>query len=183
MKKSLLALALLSSTLSSSVVANELTEQEQVWITTDADALDLITKHGATVYSDFFGARPAVVAKISPDQLATLSSHMHHEKHRCGGYMVHPDKASALKAATMPTTLKTFNKPMISHHETVEALINQVEPTNLVKTIEGMTSFTNRFYTTVTGVEASDWLLARWSQEIEGVSYASAEQIDRKSVV
>lgn len=180
MKKSLLALALLSSTLSSSVVANELTEQEQVWITTDADALDLITKHGATVYSDFFGARPAVVAKISPDQLATLSSHMHHEKHRCGGYMVHPDKASALKAATMPTTLKTFNKPMISHHETVEALINQVEPTNLVKTIEGMTSFTNRFYTTATGVEASDWLLARWNQEIEGVSYASAEQISHR---
>ncbi|WP_394156971.1 M28 family metallopeptidase [Vibrio campbellii] len=173
MKKSLLAMALLSGT----VAASESPLQEEVWITTDADAQHLAIQHGAVVYSDFFGARPAIVAKIPRDKLATLSSHMHHDKHRCGGYMVHPDKASAMKAAAMPTTIKTFNKPTISHHEKVETLINQVEPTNLVKTIEDMTSFTNRFYTTPTGIEASNWLLERWIKEIEGVSYASAVQI------
>ncbi|NIY90585.1 aminopeptidase, partial [Vibrio campbellii] len=99
MKKSLLAMALLSGT----VAASESPLQEEVWITTDADAQHLAIQHGAVVYSDFFGARPAIVAKIPRDKLATLSSHMHHDKHRCGGYMVHPDKASAMKAAAMPT--------------------------------------------------------------------------------
>ncbi|WP_210444281.1 M20/M25/M40 family metallo-hydrolase, partial [Vibrio crassostreae] len=40
-----------------------------------------------------------------------------------------------------------------------------------------LTNFTNRFYTTSTGVAASDWLLERWESEIKDVPYASARQI------
>lgn len=176
-KHTLLALTLLSSV---SVYASQtflpLTENE-VWITTDADAQHLITLHGATVLSGFTDSKHSVVAKVNQQQLAALSSHMHDEKHRCGGYMVHPDKASALKASLMPLTLSSFEKPIVSHKETVNDLIAQIEPNNIVSTIEELTRFTNRFYTTSTGVEASNWLLERWQSEIENVPYASAQQI------
>lgn len=176
-KQTLLALTLLSS---ASVYASQTflpLTKEEVWITTDADAQHLITQHGATVLSGFTESKHSVIAKINQKQLAALSSHMHDEKHRCGGYMVHQDKASALKAASMPLKLSVFNKPVISHKATVEELIAQVEPNNMVSTIENLTNFTNRFYTTSTGVAASDWLLARWQSEIDNVPYASVQQI------
>ncbi|WP_391087559.1 M20/M25/M40 family metallo-hydrolase [Vibrio sp. NH-UV-68] len=176
-KKSFLALALLSSASVYALQDIAPLTQGEVWITTDADAQHLITQHGATVYPSFSGGVSSVVAKINQQQLAALSSHMHQEKHRCGGYMVHPDKTSALKASLMPLTLSTFEKPIVNHKETVDDLIAQVEPNNIVSTIEDLTRFTNRFYTTSSGVAASDWLLARWQTEIENVPYATAQQI------
>ncbi|WP_341660047.1 M20/M25/M40 family metallo-hydrolase [Vibrio sp.] len=157
-------------------------KEREVWITTDADAKHLIVEHGATILTSFahkgFAAYPnAVVAKIDQGQLAVLSSHMHQEKHRCGGYMVHDNEESALRAAAMPLSISVFEKPIISHHETVESLIDQVEPNNIVNIIEHLTSFTNRFYTTTTGVAASDWLFQRWSEEIKDIPFASVRQI------
>ena len=182
MKKTLLAIALISSTSAFASVDNNTLKDGEVWITTDADAQELISQHGATVLKSFshkgFAAYPnAVVAKVKESQLAAVSSHIHKEKHRCGGYMVHADKESAIKAASMPLSMSDFEKPVISHNETVESLISQVEPNNLVTTIENLTSFTNRFYTTSTGIAASDWLFERWSEEIKDVSFASARQI------
>ncbi|MDN3612341.1 M28 family metallopeptidase [Vibrio ostreicida] len=177
MKISFLALALFGSTSAFAATSSIDVKGEDVWITTDADAQHLITQHGATILGGFAASPNAVVAKINDKQLAALSSHMHDEKHRCGGYMVHPDKATAMKAAAMPLSLSSFEKPVISHPETVNSLIAQVEPNNMVTTIENLTSFTNRFYTTSTGIAASDWLYDRWSEEIKDVSYASARQI------
>lgn len=177
MKKTLLALALFGSASAFAASDANVLKDGEVWITTDADAQHLITQHGAAVFSGFAANPNAVVAKINEKQLAALSSHMHEAKHRCGGYMVHADKASAMKAAGMPLSMSTFEKPVISHHDTVESLIAQVEPNNMVTTIENLTSFTNRFYTTSTGIAASDWLLERWQEEIKDVPYASAQQI------
>ncbi|NOH72237.1 M20/M25/M40 family metallo-hydrolase [Vibrio pectenicida] len=182
MKKTLITLALFGHM--SAFAASDSTElkEGEVWITTDADAKHLITQHGADILTSFshkgFAAYPnTLVAKIHQNQLASLSSHMHQEKHRCGGYMVHEDQENALRAAAMPLSVSLFEKPEISHHETVESLIAQVEPNNILTTIENLTSFTNRFYTTSTGIAASDWLFERWSEEIKEVSFASARQI------
>ena len=150
MKKTLLAIALISSTSVFASMDNSILKEGEVWITTDADAKELITQHGATVLKSFahkgFAAYPnAVVAKVKESQLAAVSSHMHKDKHRCGGYMVHADKESAIKAASMPLSMSDFEKPVISHNDTVESLIAQVEPNNLVETIENLMSFTNVF--------------------------------------
>ncbi|EDK31169.1 aminopeptidase [Vibrionales bacterium SWAT-3] len=176
-QKSILAVALFGSATAYASLGITPPENSEVWITTDADAQHLIVEHGATVYPAVNGNKLSVVAKINAKQLAALSSHMHEETHRCGGYMVHEDKASALKASAMPLTMSTFKKPVISHQDTVNDLLAQVEPSNMVTTIENLTNFTNRFYTTSTGVAASDWLLERWKKEIKDVPYASARQI------
>ncbi|WP_227739639.1 M28 family metallopeptidase [Vibrio sagamiensis] len=169
-------MALIGSMMSPVLFANTV-GNESVWITTDADALHLITEHGAEVYKPFSGKTQSIVAKIEMKQLAALSSHMHHDKHRCGGYMVHENKAIALKAASMPISRQDYQKPTISHQEKVRELIAQIEPNNMVETIENLSNFTNRFYTTSTGIEASDWLLERWQQEIEGIGFGSARQV------
>ena len=176
-KKSILAFAIFGSVSAYASLGITPPEGSEVWITTDADAQHLVTQHGATVYSGLVANKNSIVAKINEKQLAKLSSHMHEETHRCGGYMVHEDQASALKAAAMPLTMSTFEKPVISHQDTVNDLLAQVEPNNMVTTIENLTTFTNRFYTTSTGIAASDWLLERWEAEIKDVPYASARQI------
>ncbi len=176
MKKTLLALALLGTTSAYASLGIPTSTKDDVWITTDADASHLIAQHGATVFPGISN-KNAVVAKINPKQLAALSSHMHQAKNRCGGYMVHESKSAALKASSMSKVISTFEKPVISHQDTVNPLISQVEPQNIVSTIESLMGFTNRFYTTSTGIAASDWLLSYWQEKIEGVSYASARQI------
>lgn len=112
MNKTLIALGLLGYMSVSSAGSTDLKEKE-VWITTDADAKHLIVEHGATILTSFahkgFAAYPnAVVAKIDQGQLAALSSHMHKDKHRCGGYMVHDNEESALRAAAMPLSISVF---------------------------------------------------------------------------
>ncbi|AUI87972.1 aminopeptidase [Vibrio azureus] len=179
MKRSLLALALsgaFSVTAGSNVVENDNT----LWITTDADAQHLISKHGAKIFTSVINNRRSVVAKLDADQLASLTSHMHHEKNRCGGYMVHSSLEEAKLAAEMPFTRQEFEKPTISHQDIVTPLIAMIEPNHIVDTIEILSNFTNRFYTTTTGIEGSNWLLERWQQEIEGVDYASARQISHQ---
>ncbi len=127
MKKTLLAIALISSTSAFASMNRNTLGGGEVWITTDADAQDLITQHGATVLKNkSFAAYPnAAVAKVKESQLAAVSSHMHKDKHRCGGYMVHADKESAIKAASIPLSMSDFEKPVISHNDTVESLIAQ----------------------------------------------------------
>lgn len=99
-QKSMLALAVLGGSLAlinstSAYASLGITPpaNEEVWITTDADAQHIMTQHGATVYTSVTGNKHSIVAKINQKELAKLSSHMHEETHRCGGYMVHEDKA------------------------------------------------------------------------------------------
>ena len=52
----------------------------------------------------------------------------------------------------------------IDNAQTVQSLISAQSPINLQSTVNSLTSFNNRYYTSQTGVDASQWLQSYWQQ-------------------
>ena len=106
-----------------------------------------------------------IVARVDERQLSTLSRLMHDNHRRCGGYMVHDSFASALHAARASQLTASFEIPPLEQAALVTPALAALNQSNIQQTIDTLSNnFTNRFYTTSHGVNASDWLRAHWQQ-------------------
>ncbi|WP_287231403.1 MULTISPECIES: M28 family metallopeptidase [Vibrio] len=179
---------LLAMTLSTVVI--QVHAEDKVWISIGADASKTVAKSGAQAVlpHSLASSGEVWVGQVDETELAELSHNMHEEHHRCGGYMVHASAQSAMAASAMPLVLNTFSAPAISQQATVNAWLPQVNPAQITGTINSLTSFNNRFYTTTSGAQASDWIANEWRSLVSGISNASVEQVshagyNQKSVI
>lgn len=58
----------------------------------------------------------------------------------------------------------------------VNALLPQMQDSNIAQTIVDLSAFTNRYYTSTSGVNASNWIKTRWQQMAAGRSDITVEQ-------
>lgn len=182
--KTLLAMVLAGS------VAHAYAEEEKVWISIGSDAVQTVTRSGAMpiLPNTLASSSEVWVGQVDSSQLAALSHDMHEEHHRCGGYMVHTSAQSAMAASVIPQTLASFAIPDISQQATVNAWLPQVDASQITTVISSLASFNNRFYTTTSGAQASDWIASQWRSLSSGLPGANVEQIahsgyNQKSVV
>ncbi|NAX21637.1 M28 family metallopeptidase [Vibrio sp. V39_P1S14PM300] len=164
--------------------------EDKVWISIGADANQTVMKSGAeSILPNSVASSGQVwVGQVDVAQLAELSHNMHEEHNRCGGYMVHPSAQSAMAASAMPATLASFVMPPITQQATVTAWLPQVDASQITGTISSLESFTNRFYTTTSGAQASDWIASEWQALSASLPNASVKQVshsgyNQKSVV
>ncbi|MDN3610382.1 M28 family metallopeptidase [Vibrio ostreicida] len=164
--------------------------EDKVWISIGSDAAKTVAKSEAQAVlpHSIASSGDVWVGQVDTNQLAGLSHNMHEEHHRCGGYMVHGSVQSAMAASAMPLTLSTFSMPDISQQATVNAWLPQVNPAEITGTIGSLTSFNNRFYTTTSGAQASDWIANRWRALTSGLPNVNVEQFshsgyNQKSVI
>ena len=182
-KNTLLALSLFS-------VCTPLYAQDKVWISMGADASHTVNKSGGNPILPESLARSSDVwvGQVEVERLAELSHNMHEEHHRCGGYMVHPSPQSAMAASAMPKSLATFTPTQPSQQFLVNAWLPLVSASQLTGTIRSLMGFNNRFYTTTSGAQASDWIANEWRSLTSGMSNSQVEQMshrgyNQKSVV
>ncbi|MDO6705490.1 M28 family metallopeptidase [Photobacterium sp. 1_MG-2023] len=190
MKNTTTALALIISAVCSQAYANE---EQKVWISIGSDATHTLksvmqSNARSVLPESLASAGQAWVGQVNYKQLAELSHHMHEDHHRCGGYMVHNSAESAIAASTMPQSLAAFPIPDISQQDTVNAWLPQISSSAITGTITSLTSFINRFYTTTSGAQASDWLANEWRSLTASLPNASVQQVshygyNQKSVV
>ncbi|KLN66292.1 M28 family metallopeptidase [Vibrio sp. VPAP30] len=164
--------------------------EDKVWISIGADAAGTVAKSNAEsiLPHSIASSGDVWVGQVETEQLAELSHNMHEEHHRCGGYMVHASAQSAMAASTMPQSIAQFALPQPSQQSTVNAWLPLVSATQLTDTIRSLTSFNNRFYTTTSGAQASDWIANEWRSLSSVMSKVNVEQIshsgyNQKSVV
>ncbi|WP_235869871.1 M20/M25/M40 family metallo-hydrolase [Veronia nyctiphanis] len=138
------------------------------------DAVHTATGQGVTLFGNHAG-KTAVVGQVSPVDIANLTQAMHDNHHRCGGYMVHANREEALAASLMPVTQSAFLIPQITQQEKVTSLLPYLSPERIAADISALTGFTNRFYTTPTGIEAPHWIKKHWQNIVSDVSYANVE--------
>lgn len=181
--KTLLAMALMSAY--SNVYA-----EDKVWISIGADAAQTVSKSGAqsVLPQSLASSGDVWVGEVNVEELAQLSHNMHEEHHRCGGYMVHASAQSAMAASVMPQSLSQFSIPKLTQQTTLNTWLPYVSASQLTNTIRSLTSFNNRFYTTTSGAQASDWIANEWRSLSSGMAQANVEQIvhtgyNQKSVV
>lgn len=179
---------------------------DKVWISLGDAALAQLKKHApasvavASMASAQSGSDNAAksetihLIEVDEDLLGALSGAIHEELKRCGGYMYHPSKQAGL--ANLQAHGIVANKPskvsrpsyVIDEQTTVAPLLAQMQSSNIGQTILDLSAFTNRYYKTSGGVNASNWLKARWSNLAGGRSDVTVEQFNhpgwaQKSVI
>jgi leucyl aminopeptidase len=157
-------------------------DQQQYWITLGQDALPDLQKVGAKEFMTTSvvnqNSSEIAIAQINEGQLSTLSRLMHKNHNRCGGYIVHTSLQSALVEQQQSVVPSLFTASAFSEATTVNALLPNLAATNIVDTINYLsTNFNNRYYTTSGGTAASNGLRARWEGIVNGVSWANVTQV------
>jgi leucyl aminopeptidase len=171
------ALGVLLPLLTASTLA--IAEEKKLWITIGSDAQYQATQVGAQLapalqYSEI-DQLPVLIYQANETQLQHLTHVMHEQKHRCGGYIVHSSYQEAVDALQGPKQKLAFNAPPIQHSGKVNALLPQIEAGKIKTTIQSLSGFTNRYYTSSTGKQAADWLASHWGQLASPQAWASVE--------
>ncbi|MCP3161414.1 M20/M25/M40 family metallo-hydrolase [Myxococcus qinghaiensis] len=143
--------------------------EREVWITLGADALSEVNAAfivaGAKVPS-LAGQKGDVVAlKLPESEIDRVSRVMHDKLNRCGGFVYHDTEAEALAAVAgggqthlspLAVTYTLDNGPVVN-----TLLASMAEP-NILANITHLSSYTTRYYTSTTGVQAANWLKTLW---------------------
>jgi leucyl aminopeptidase len=99
------------------------------------------------------------VVELHESQLDALAQR-EHEQGRCGGFMVHDNLADAL--GDLHVAKENPFEYTLDRAPVVAAIVPQVDKQKIATTIRELSSFPNRYYQAKTGVEAAQWLQARW---------------------
>jgi leucyl aminopeptidase len=166
---------------------------EKVWISLGDAALMQLQKHSKaalpvasikSAQSTGDDAKGETIHLVEVDEalLGALSASVHEELKRCGGYMYHPSKqvgmANLQAHASVASRLSRVTRPnyVIDEQTRLTPLLAQMQASNIGQTIVDLSAFTNRFYKTAGGVNASNWLKARWTTLAGGRSDVTVEQ-------
>jgi leucyl aminopeptidase len=155
-------------------------DSSQVWISLAEDAVDLIEKqHAKTIEFEIIKRYPLssdasnsiskddtiVVAKVLSSQLPLISALMHDEFNRCGGFVFHSSENLAKEYVSQLQTVssKAQIEYSIDNGQTVDELMAQLNGSEMIATVNSLSSYNNRFYTTQEGTDISVWLRDEWT--------------------
>jgi leucyl aminopeptidase len=187
MKSRLLKLCLVSSVcLSIAAVAGSSTKRK-AWITIGDAAFQqvkMIAPDAVSIDSRQMGVAGASekVHAIVVDEarLAAVSAAIHQRMGQCGGFMHHASEAEARTALDRRRFAMPVRAYGIRQRELVEPMLAKMQEKNIESTIVTLSTFTNRYYTSPTGIEASNWLLSTWRALAAGREDISVAQLAHK---
>jgi leucyl aminopeptidase len=150
-------------------------EDREQWITLGEDALrpvqEAFGQVGFAQPTDVKVKDGVVLMKVRESQLSHLSKVMHEKFNRCSGYIAHDSEQEAL-AALSPAPSSQLQSNLVTYTldnaATVNALMSEVQELNIRNTITHLSSYTTRYYTSTTGVEAANWIKSTWANLANG---------------
>lgn len=182
MRKSLIATSLMLAFSAQAQFQQATQTEDKLWVSIGSDAQAELMEVGAKLpfsQASAFNSdsNEPIVAQLTPSQMASLSKLMHDKHHRCGGYIVHSSLTSALQASEM-NTITAFTAPALVQQTLVNQLLPLMQASNIETTITHLsTNYTNRYYTTTGGTNASNWIKSHWESLTAGKSWASVNQV------
>ena len=155
-------------------------------------APQVISKEHKTIVSNK-AAEKVHLVEVDDEQMLKLSEAIHHELKRCGGFMFHTSETEgkrALAKQAEPMAAAALARPayLIDNQTVVAPVLAQMGAGSIGVTINDLSSFVNRFYTTTGGTDASNWLKAKWEGMAAGRSDITVTQFghsgyNQKSVI
>jgi leucyl aminopeptidase len=161
---------------------NQLNSDKKVWISIGNDAVSMINKSYSnqftlsniqpkqSVLSTFSTQEVTAhshainIVSISESQLNNLSEFMHENFKRCGGYIYHGSLLAAQQyTANIALTPQVSVNYTIDNPDGVNLLLNQLSSANLTSTVNTLSNYNNRYYTSSTGENAANWLKNHWA--------------------
>jgi leucyl aminopeptidase len=121
------------------------------------------------------------VVEVDEQTLPWLSMAVHAQLHRCGGFVRHDSMAEALavlhRLQTPTPVAPAAPGYAIDNPDTVTPLLAQMQSSRILATMQSLSDFRNRFYTSSQGVAASNWLFGQWKQIAAGRSDVKVSQV------
>ncbi len=159
------------------------TNDKKVWVSIGSDAYSLINQKYTSKFSltqpTLHNASHGGVAvvQIPESQIDALSEFMHDKFNRCGGFVFHESFNEAQSYAAIPAQLtpSVLIDYTIDNSDGVNALFNKLSSSNLSSTVNTLSNYHNRYYTSQTGVDASNWIKNKWANISSGRSDISVE--------
>jgi leucyl aminopeptidase len=109
-------------------------------------------------------------------ELPVIAGAIHQRLRQCGGYMYHATEAEARAALRRQRIEPPPRAYAIDNRALVEPVLAQMQEKNIEATIIALSGFTNRYYTTQSGVDASNWLMQQWASMSSGRPDISVRQ-------
>jgi leucyl aminopeptidase len=148
-------------------------DREQ-WITigadTEAPVLEALRGAGWVQPSTLARKNGVVALKVRESHLPVIGKLMHDKYNRCAGFMGHDSQADAMKAleATPPAPVQQLVDYTIDNAATVNALMAEMAEPNIRDTINNLSNFFTRYYTSTTGVDGANWIRNTWANLAAG---------------
>lgn len=118
---------------------------------------------------------------VNEVQLAQVAGTIHRRMGQCGGFMYHASEAEARAALESPHLESPGRSYAINNRDLLEPLLAKMQEKNIESTILALSAFVNRYYTSPSGVDASNWLLAQWRGLAAGREDISVTQVAHKA--
>ena len=188
MKPGFLTFCLLSAVCVSVAAHANQSVKRRAWITIGDAAYRQIASISPTIVSvesrdlGVAGSSEKVHAvAMDEGQLAQVTEAIHRRMGQCGGFMFHASEAEARAALKNPRLVSPGRSYAINNRDLLEPLLAKMQEKNIESTILSLSAFVNRYYTSPSGVDASNWLLAKWGEFAAGRTDISVTQVVHKA--
>lgn len=101
---------------------------------------------------------------LDDSKIAGIAGAIHQRLGRCGGFMYHASEAEACAALEVRRSAVPVPVYAIDQREVLEPILASMQEKQIEATILALSGFTNRYYTSPSGVEAANWLLSAWRE-------------------
>jgi leucyl aminopeptidase len=139
------------------------------WLTVDNQVLAKIRPKLNKSVQTLFSAQGASVIKLTPTEVEQLSEVIHHELHRCGGFIAHESFEEAQNALSYQGDMyfaksAIFADYSIDQASLVKPMVEQVEEPTIRSMIERLSAFNTRYYKSETGIKSSEFIRDTWME-------------------
>jgi len=175
-------LGLVALTLSAATMASPGSQ----WLTVDNQILAKIRPNLNKSVQTVFTGEGASVVKLSAQEIEKLSHVIHHDLHRCGGFIQHSSQAEAIEAITSQGEMH-FAKRAIFADYTIDQqgvaapMVSQVAEKTIRDMILKLSDFNTRFYKSETGVKSSEFIRDTWASLAKKRNDVKVELYNHKS--
>ncbi len=141
---------------------------EAKWVTVDSKILSQIRPKLNKSAQPLFSSEGASVVKLTPREIEHLSHVIHHDLHRCGGFIQHDSFKEASEALTSQGEMHfakraIFTDYSINQQSVASPMVDQVSEKSLREMILKLSSFHTRYYKSETGVQSSQFIRDTWA--------------------
>jgi leucyl aminopeptidase len=139
------------------------------WLTVDNQVLSKIRPKLNKSVQTIFSAEGASVVKLTQSEVEELSTLIHHELHRCGGFMAHETQEEAINALTSQGDIHFAKRAIFSDYSIdqaslVKPMVAQVAEKSIRDMIIELSNFKTRYYKSDTGVQSSQFIRDSWAK-------------------
>ncbi|MCE9667118.1 M20/M25/M40 family metallo-hydrolase [Myxococcus stipitatus] len=161
----------------------------ELWITLGSDAVKPVTeafaREGWAAPTPYLTKDDVTLLPVFESQLERIAQVMHDKFNRCAGFVTYDSYQEAMASLTpsaqadvWPPTVPSYT---LDSAATVNKLIAVLAESNIRGTINSMSAYTTRYYTSTTGVSSANWLRTHWASLAAGRSDITTELFNHAS--